>query len=142
MISLTKFNQICQEWVNEIPELESHVLVAQDSHASRKLADLSGIHLVAVMPSAVYSGQPNHTVPEHTTYLFVLYKASSGETDEEEVTHYEACKNVILQIREYIEESHTEGCGPFWRLETDGISIDPEYNAFGGWNGYSMLFSF
>ncbi|MEX2566634.1 MAG: hypothetical protein WD431_11875 [Cyclobacteriaceae bacterium] len=143
MIGIKDFNALCAEWVSTLPALEGHHLVAQDNHAIHSLKDERGIHLVAVIPSANASGRdPSSLVDDHTTYLFVISKGWTGQQKDEELDQYEQTQEIILSIRNEILESFEEGCGHFWRLQADSISIDPEFNIFGGWNGWSMLLSF
>jgi hypothetical protein len=143
MIGIKDFNALCAGWVAAIPGLDGHHLVAQDNHAIHSLKDERGIQLVAVIPSANASGRdPSSLVDEHSTYLFVIDKGWTDQQKDEQLDQYEKTQEIILAIREEILGSFEEGCGPFWRLQADSISIDPEFNIFGGWNGWSMLLSF
>lgn len=143
MIGIKEFNILCLEWVATFPGLEGHHLVAQDNHAVNSLKDERGIQLVAVMPSANASGRdPSSLVDNHSTYLFVIDKGWTGQTKREQLDQYEKTQEIILGIRDEILGSFEDGCGHFWRLQADSITIDPEYNVFGGWNGWSMLLSF
>ncbi|WP_162343227.1 hypothetical protein [Cyclobacterium salsum] len=143
MIGIKDFNALCAEWVATIPALEGHHLVAQDNHAINSLKDERGIQLVAVIPSANASGRdPSSLVDDHSTYLFVIDKGWTDQQKGEQLDQYEKTQEIILAIREEILESFEEGCGPFWRLQAESINIDPEFNIFGGWNGWSMLLSF
>jgi hypothetical protein len=143
MISIIDYNSICKNWVDEIQELESHHLVAQDNHAVNALKDERGIQLVAVIPSTTASGSdPSSISDNHSALFFVLSKGWTGQTKVEELDQYEKTQAITLEIRSKVLESFEEGCGPFWQLSSENIPIDPEYNIFGGWNGWSMSLSF
>lgn len=142
MIGIREFDNICKGWVHSIDGLEGHVLVAQDNHAVNALKDRVGVQLVAVIPSSNRDGRQNRGVDDNTTYLFIISKGWTGQTRDEELDQYETTQNIIISIREAIEEGNASGCGPFWRLQTSSFSVDPEFNIFGGWNGWSMLLTF
>ena len=143
MIGIKEYNSICQGWVDVIEGLDGHHLVAQDNHAVNSLKDERGVRLVAVIPSATASGSdPSSISDNHSILLFVINKGWTDQTRTEELDQYEKTQQIILAIRENILESFEEGCGPFWRLDSDNISIDPEFNIFGGWNGWSMSLLF
>lgn len=136
------FDQHCRDLVAAIPQLDDYILVAQDNHAVNKLKDRQGIQLVAVIPSSSMGGSSTAHYDVQSTLFFVLAKASSGLTAEEELTMYEATQEAVLALREALTEDHTDGCGNWPRLQVDSLTIEPEYNAFGGWLGWSLIFSF
>jgi len=143
MIGIREFNSICKKWVDDIEGLDGHYLVAQDNHAVNSLRDDRSIRLVAVIPSATASGSdPSSIKDEHSILLFVINKGWTDQTTAEELDQYEKTQQIILEVRQNILESFEDGCGPFWRLSSDNISIDPEFNIFGGWNGWSMSLLF
>src|SRR5690606_3981706 len=142
MIPIRKIDEICKAWVDSIDNLENYALVAEDNHATRKLGDRQGIQLLAVIPSFQGGGRPGMVSGTNAIMLWVISKGWTGQTDEEELSQYEQTQNIILQIRDAIIESQADGCGPFWRLEPGSITIDPDYNCFGGWNGWTMQLVF
>lgn len=142
MIRIRDFNALCQRWVESIDTLDGYSLVVEDGHATRKLGDKNGIQLLVVVPSAQSGGRPGQVVESQTVMLWVIDKNWTGQSDEEELQQYEKTQDIILRIREEIIESQGDGCSPFWRLEPSSITIDPDYNCFGGWNGWVMQFVF
>lgn len=142
MIAIRRFSEYLQELVDGIDGLEKFHLVAEDNHAVNRLKDGTGVHLVAVIPNAQRAGVQGTGEDMNSTIFFVLEKRSRDADDAKELDQYEKTQDIILQIREKIEDDAEEGCWPFWRLETASIAIEPEYNVFGGWNGWSMLLEF
>ena len=79
MMTVTRFDQICQAWVAHFPTLEGYVRVVTESQATAKLSDRRGIQLVAVLPS--YGRGGNAVTPRRTqTALFWIVPAKVGGT--------------------------------------------------------------
>lgn len=119
-----------------------HVLVAQDSHAVIQLKDKQGIQLVVVMPSTTQSGSPDAYAPHKTLMIFVLEKDIDDQNRGSELQQYQRTEDVLTAILDYIDEQQSEGCTPWTNYDPSSVAIDPEYREFGGWNGWSMTFSF
>lgn len=142
MIPIRQFSNWMQSVKDEIPEIKEYFLVAQDNHAMDRLKDKPGIYLLAVIPNAQGRGTVGTTSFNNSTYLFVLEKRTTDATPSKELDQYERTQSIILRIRELLETYAEDGCNPFTRLESGSIQIDPEYNVFAGWNGWSMQFTF
>lgn len=142
MIKIRDFDAICRGWVNDIEALDGYVLVVEDGHATRKLRDRRGIWLVAVVPNSQSTGTPGMISETNSVMLWVVNKGWADKTDDEELNQYEKTQDIILDIREAVIANQEEGCGPFWQLQPSTITIDPDFNAFGGWNGWVMQFVF
>ncbi len=138
MIKIREFDKVLQDWVEAIDDLGGYHLVVEDGHATRKLGDKKGIRLLAVVPSAQSGGRPGMVVNNNTTMIWVIGKGWTSQTDEAELEQYERTQDIILQLREDMLERQADGCGVFARLEPASITIDPDYNCFGGWNGWVM----
>lgn len=142
MIAIRTYHQICTDLVDSNNNLEGFVLVAEDKHAVNKLTGKTGIWLVAVIPSADRSGAPGKGVDQNAALLFVIEKSVPSKLKDKELDQYETTQELAIKIRDYMETQQEDGCQEFWRLDISSIHIDPEYNIFGGWNGWSISFIF
>lgn len=142
MIPIREYHTICQGFVDTIEGLEELHLVADDNQATKKLGSKTGIHLVAVIPSAERSGQPGRSIDNNVALFFVVQKPKASAKNEEELTLYENTQEIIQAISQLILERQENGCTVFFRLEPASIHIDPQYNIFGGFSGWSMNFVF
>lgn len=142
MISITDYNTICQQLADSIEALTSFVLVAEDQHATNKLKDRRGVQLVAAMPSAHRDGKPGRPADNHAALFFILAKRLPDPKEDQELQQYEHTQQIALAIREHIENQQATGCSIFFRLNIDSIIIEPVFNTFGGWNGWSLQIIF
>ncbi|HWK58105.1 MAG TPA: hypothetical protein VNQ80_12235 [Parapedobacter sp.] len=123
-------------------DVQGHLVVAHDGHATIQLKDKQGIWLVVVMPSTTYSGQPDSYQPHDTMMLFVLEKDIDDQARASELQQYQRLQDVLAAIIDYIGEQQAEGCSPWNDFDPSSIEIDPEYREFGGFNGWSMTLSY
>lgn len=122
--------------------IQEHLLVAHEDHAITRLADKDGIILLAIMPSADREGQPAEGIDTNVTWLFILEKVAVDQTPVDEIRQYGRTQDIMLQIRENIEEAYLNGNPRFSRYRAGSTKIDPEYMSFGGFNGWSMSLVF
>jgi len=142
MIPIRDFNTICTELVAQIDELDHHHLVAQDNQAVKKLKDEKGIILVAVIPSADGYGTATANGDNHTSFFFVVTKPGNDNTPADELAAYEQTQLIVEQVKTKILERQEDGCSVFFRLVPSSFSIDPEFNIFGGFLGWSLSLTF
>lgn len=142
MIPIRDFHTICQELIDSIEGLDHFHLVADDNQATKKLGSQSGIHMVAVIPSAEGTGQPGRTIDNNVALFFVVQKPKASAKDEEELTLYEDTQIIMEGLKQELIQRQEDGCTVFFRLEPSSIQIDPVYNTFGGWSGWSMSLVF
>lgn len=142
MIGIREYAIYMQQVVDEIPALKEMIMVAEDNHAINRLKDKPGMILAAVIPNSQGTGDVGMSSHRQTGYLFVIEKRSNDATQQKEIDQYGRTQDAMLAVRSKIEEDAENGCSPFTRLEISSIGIEPEFNIFGGWNGWSMLFTF
>lgn len=142
MIPIRSFHTICQQLVADIAGLDHFHLVAEDNQAVKKLKDDDGIILVAVIPSADGTGTSTANIENHTTFLFVVSKPGNDDTPDEELDLYEKTQQITEQVKKKIIAMQEDGCTDFFRLEPSSITIDPEFNIFGGFLGWSLSLVF
>lgn len=138
MIKISEFNNICLDIRTAVPGIEDHLLVAHEEHAVNKLKDKIGVILLGIIPSADREGQANEGIDTNATWFFVLEKAPVDQDDTSEIEQYGKTQEIVLAVREYIEEAFADGDIRFRRYRPGNTKVDPEYREFGGWNGWSM----
>lgn len=138
MIKISDFNKICTDIRTAVPGIAEHILVAHEEHATNKLKDKSGVILLGIIPSAERGGEQNGGIDTNATWFFVLEKAPVDQSDVSEVEQYAKTQEIVLGVREYIEEAFSEGDIRFRRYRPSNTKVDPEYREFGGFNGWSM----
>ncbi|WP_288370324.1 hypothetical protein [uncultured Algoriphagus sp.] len=141
-MNVTTFNTKIQELIAEIPAIKGYARVVDDNQATKKLASRQGIQLVTVLPSYSAEGIAGRKADSWTTLFWVIEKGDPSQSEARELDQYRRCEEAIHQLKDLIIESEENGCSLFWRLEIASIVIEPEYNAFGGWNGYFMTLTF
>jgi hypothetical protein len=141
-MNVIEFDAQCQQWVQEIEALRGYVRVVDDSHAVNKLNDKLGIQLVAVLPSYQATGISGAKNDSQNTLFWVIEKWDPSHTDAKELDQYARTEEVAHALKDKMIQAQENGCSPFWRLEISSITLDPDYNAFGGWNGWMMTVSF
>lgn len=141
-MNVLTFDTKLQELLEEIPAIKGYVRAVDDNQATGKLNDKRGIQLVAVLPSYSAEGMSGRKTDSWTTLFWVIEKGDPSQSEAKELAQYRRCEEAIHQLKDLIIESQEDGCSLFWRLEIGSIVIEPEYNAFGGWNGYFMTVTF
>jgi rhamnose utilization protein RhaD (predicted bifunctional aldolase and dehydrogenase) len=141
MITITQFDQAIQAIVDHIGATD-FVRAANDEHVTRRLADKSGDIVVASLPTFSQRGMSENPSEQHAAFLWILSKPGADDTEQDERDNYERMQQLILQAKEFIREQQEDGCSIWWRLEVSSIIIEPEYNLWGGWNGWHMTLLF
>jgi len=142
MMTVTRFDQICQAWVAAYSELSGYVRVVTESKATEKLSDRTGIQLVAVLPSYGRTGTSVTPKRTQTALFYVVEKAVPDADDAQELSLHQRTQDLIGKLEKRIMSEQEDGCSDWQRLEVASIQIDPEQNIFGGWNGFYMTFDF
>lgn len=145
MIDIKRF----REWLVELKEsvneqakdiqIEGIALAVREGHILRKLRDRRGVILCAKYPDATVKGDTDNFSSDNDIVLFLLEKVASGQqSDEEELAHYASLQRLMLDLRNYLmDEPFT--CDNEMQVTTD-LTIEWEYDIFGGWNGLSIGF--
>ena len=141
-MNVIEFDTQLQQLLVSIPAIKGYVRVVDDQQATKKLTDRRGIQLVAVLPTYSANGTAGMKSDAYNTLFWVIEKGDPGQTEAKELEQYKRCEDAVHALKNALIESQEDGCGPFWRLEIASIIIEPEYNAFGGWNGYFITLTF
>lgn len=141
-MTITEFNNLCKTLCSVAGIENEHVLVAKENHAVSKLKEPAGLCMVAVMPTTEMDGNEDQETETKATILFVLEKAYSGQSNQDELAQYQKTETAIKKIRDYISDQQSEGCSPFQNYEIRETIISPEYMILSDYNGWSMTLVF
>lgn len=140
-MKIREFDQLCKKLMT-ITSAAAYCRAAQDDQAVNRLSDASGLNLVCVMPMRGFSGKLDAVKRHYTFTVYALEKDDDGQSFESELDQYERTEEAILKIFDYLTgEDSGVTCVPYPDININGITIDPEYRTFGGWNGYSLTVS-
>ena len=139
-----------REWLLELKEklnqgsedakVDGIVLAVHEGHLIRKLRDRRGIWLCAKYPDATVKGGADAFSTDNRALLFLLEKVPSGQhSDEDELTHYASLQGLMDSLKTEVQDGLLM-CDDSIRLTT-GLTIEWEYDIFGGWNGLSVSFT-
>ena len=140
-MTIIEFNSVCG-LMAQAAGIAGHVLVAQEEHATNALKDKPGIWLVGVLPTTEVSGDVDAEIDGMVTLLFVLEQANLGQDNADEIKQYQRTHDAIMKIRQYIADDVSGGCSLFRRYDPSSIMINPEYQIFSDYNGWSMTLEF
>lgn len=139
MITVKKYNDICKQIVDVI-EVDGYVLASSEEQGMKKLKDKDGIRLVAVYPSYHFDGEPDTYKDMHEMLFYVVTRQIEGSDDDTELQQYSDAQEALLRLKEYLFGEDSQFCHLFPNLDIGSVLIDPEYNIFGGYIGWSMKF--
>lgn len=106
----------------------------------RKLQDATGTILVGVIPSIEFSGTEDAYIANSACLFFFLKKERQGQSSDKELEQYAQTQDCLMKFKEWIFEDGKSLCKIFPNLKISSVSIDPEYNVFGKYLGWSIKF--
>lgn len=139
MITVKKYKEICDQIVDAI-DIDGHVIASTEEQGMKKLKDKDGIRLAAVYPSYHFEGEPDAYKDMHEILFFMVTRQIEGADDEAELQQYSDAQEAMIRLKEYLFGEDNQYCKHFPHLDISSVLIDPEYNIFGGYIGWSMKF--
>lgn len=140
MITVTDLKKLCTEIV-PIIEIEGYVMASTYEQGAKKLKDKPGLILVGVYPAYNFGGDADSIQDQNEMLLFIVTRQKEGGTDEEEIEQYSATLEAMIRLKKYLTSNRPDAyCLLFPNIDLSSIQIDPEYNIFGGYLGYSIKF--
>lgn len=141
MIRVHKLKEICETIVERVG-LDGYIMASSEEQSTKKLSDAPGLRLVAVYPAHYFDGSADTYTDKHEALFFIVTRQDEGASEEKEVQQYADTQDAIIRLKQYIfgEDQSTGYCQPFPHLEVESVTIDPEYNMFGGYIGWSIKF--
>lgn len=140
MIKVKEFNQICQQ-IKEATGIEGYVISSTEEQGTKKLHDKDGVRLVAVYPSYGFDGIEDNYKSTHEMLFFMVVRQIEGSDNDQELDQYADTQEAIIKLKQFLfgEDGHSGNyCKLFPNLQINSVTIDPEYNIFGGYIGWSM----
>jgi len=114
------------------------VLSSTEDQATKKLRDATGIRLVAVYPSYGFNGDEDSYKSTHELLLFIIVRQKDGSSEETEINQYADTQDAIIKMKEFLFGEDGNSCKLLPNIDVNSVVIDPEYNIFGGYIGWSM----
>jgi hypothetical protein len=142
MITIAELDTEMNAIREAFPAIEHYIRVVTEDQATARLHDRAGPCLVVTLPSFQQTGDAANPSGQHAILLWIVEKPDSDATEQEERDQYARLQTLIVTVKEYIRERQETGCSIWWRLNISSINIDPEYNVFGGFNGWMMALNF
>ncbi|TCO88164.1 hypothetical protein EV202_12747 [Bacteroides heparinolyticus] len=141
MIDILRFREMLIELTERVNSKKADaitgvLMAVREAHMVKKLKDKEGVWMCANYPDANMNGATDYHEDKNQMIIFLLEKVSAGQhDDEEELVHYAKMQNVMLLLRDELLDMQ-DYCGDV--VMEDGMSIEWEYDVFGGWNGMSI----
>jgi len=142
MILLSKFEELAQTF-KTLLGLEEYFVTSTAEQTQNLLQDRSGTALVCVIPSTFFEGpNPDSAKSMEESIIYVVQKERDGQAHSNQLQQYKETQADIIKIKDKLFGTDEEECKTFPFIEIRTMMIDPEYNIFGGWIGYSIKFKF
>ncbi|GAA4137952.1 hypothetical protein GCM10022216_14550 [Sphingobacterium kyonggiense] len=141
MITVNSFHEICQNIVDAI-HIDGHIVVSTEEQATKKLKDKANIRLVAVYPNYNFTGERDNELIKHELLFFMVSKQNEGASEKNEQKQYSDTQDAIFKLQDYLfgNEDHSgKYCELFPNIDVESVSIEPQYNIFGGYLGWSLV---
>lgn len=140
MIGVKKYDQMCQDIIQAIPEFKGYVITSTEEQTTKKIKDRPGIQLVAIYPAYRFIGDQDSYRVEHDILFFVILKPKEGAKYEVELQENADTQDALIKLKKFLfgEGDDLRRCKLLPHLNVNSVIIDPEYNIFGGFSGWSI----
>lgn len=142
MILLSQFEEIAESFKNMLG-LKEYFVTSTAEQTQNLLKDRSGTAIVCVIPSTFFEG-PNADASKDTneSIVYIVQKERDGQAHAKQLQQYKETQAHIIKIKDLLLGLDEDECKTFPFIEIRSMMIDPEYNIFGGWVGWSIKFKF
>ncbi|MFI1770988.1 hypothetical protein [Thalassobellus citreus] len=146
MLLLTDFRAFADAFVNERPNLENNITVAEHDDAVNEYKDIvnagNTCTLITLVPSHDDdSNNEDNAKMKNNLSFYILKKTDTKASNDTKLDNFAICQLEILALAKKIKAliSNPEGNCMFKNIELNSIQITPMPNYLGG-NGYVMDF--
>lgn len=140
-MKISEFIKICNQ-IKDVSGIDSVKIYAEEDQGMRKLQDATGTILVGVIPSVEFSGTEDAYIANSSCIFFFLQKERESQSSDKELEQYSQTQDCLIKFKEWILGDDKSLCKIFPKLQISSVSIDPEYNVFGKYLGWSIKFGF
>lgn len=137
MIRVKAYNEICKQIV-QVTGIDGYILSSTEEQGTRKLKDAAGVQLVAVYPSYGFEGDEDSYKSTHEMLFFMITRQRDGQSEESELEQYASTQDAMIKLKEFLFGENSSYCKLFPNVDASTVTIDPEYNIFGGYIGWSI----
>lgn len=119
------------------------IYVVLEEHLKKALNGKPGLIMAVVYPSHHVTGVADNTWDENICIVYLLeYTSKPNSTQESEFQSYAAMQGIADEIKDKLIADADSNHRLLLHLNRESIEIEPEWNVAGGYNGYSVGFSF
>ena len=141
MINVNQFNQLCADIVPAIG-IKGYVMASTYEQGTKKLKDKAGLILVGVYPAYHFEGNVDASSTVNEMLLYIVTRQIEGGSDDQEIKQYADTLEAMIKLKDYLfGKKENSYCQRFPHIDSESLQIDPEYNIFGGYIGYSIKFT-
>jgi hypothetical protein len=141
MIAVTDIQQLATDIQDYVGGIDHTVIAADERHLIKRLHDKKGKVLAVSLPASDSSAlDVNNYSDRNNIFLFILEKAHPDMKELDEMAQYQGLQIIAKGIKEFIIDKKEAGSEFFAFANESRIRTEPEYNVFGGYNGYSIGF--
>lgn len=142
MITIEKFENIAKKF-SILIEAKEYFIPSTWEQTQNLIKDRSGTILICVIPSTSYKGDNADVITENNeSIIYVIQKERDGQSQAKQLLQYKETQEKLIKIKDDLLGDNEEGCKSFPFIQPKAMAIDPEYNIFGGWLGWSIKFKF
>jgi len=142
MITVEKFKNIAEAFVVKLG-FKGCKVPATEEQTMNLLKDHSGSWLVAVLPTLASGGSnPDAPTKVNQTIFYIIEKEKDGTSHQKQLEQYQRLQKLCADILADLLGENEEDCKTFPNIVVNSIFVDPQYNIFGGWLGWRIIFDF
>lgn len=139
LLSIKKFKEAFLSMGICLQIAEQNIVFAIDEKmAINKLKDKAGIVLLVSYPTFSRIGGQDNNNGKNAIIYWILEKNVIGQTNDAEMNQMSRLQTLSQQTLEYMDEQCSNGCTIFSLFTPEFTQMDPEYNQFGGFNGWNI----
>ena len=140
--SVSELNSILLALKNSC-NFDNSMMIATEDHIIRRLKDTTGTVIAMTYPSSDDISKGINNVGDiDTIFIWAIEKINPSDVDDNsEIAHFAKMKEMMSDIKKYLRNKKLQGCNILQYLNEKSFHVDPEYQVFGGWNGYSLSFT-
>ena len=117
------------------------VFCVEETSAIKRMKEKNGVCLLVCYPSFVRVGGQDNFSGKNALMIWVLEKGkvnSGTGTDDDDDAQMSTLQYTVTDVLNYMDEQCSKGCTVFSAMMPEFTQVNPEYNQFGGYNGWQI----